>query len=90
MAKKFLTFFAAIIVVTAAPAFTAKVPQTHTFSGTPDTNGVLAFDKFDTHGGTWILNSIQVTLNLNTSGGRLKLDNDSEQSASGTFEYREK
>ena len=86
MTKKFLILFAVLLLfVTAIPAFATPIPQTKPFSGVPDMNGVLAFDKFDTHGGTWVLDSIQVKLNLETSGGTFKLDNDSELPASGTF-----
>ena len=88
MTKKFLILFAVLLLfVTAIPAFALTIPQTKPFSGIPSMSGSLAFDQFDTHGGTWVLNSIKVTLNLETSGGELTLDNDSALPASGTFEF---
>jgi hypothetical protein len=89
MAEKFLILFAVALLVTAglASAVPPPITQTQPFSGIPSISGSLVFDKFDTHGGTWILNSIQVTLNLETSGGEFRLDNDSTSPASGSFEF---
>jgi hypothetical protein len=53
----------------------------------PNMSGYLTFDQFDNHGGTWVLSSIEVLLTLHTSGGQLVLDNDSDQPASGIFQF---
>jgi hypothetical protein len=81
MTKSFLFIFAVALFVTAGLASA----QIEYFSGTPSMSGSLTFDQFDESVGT--LTSIQVILYLQTSGGRLTLDNDSEESASGTFEF---
>jgi hypothetical protein len=85
MTKRFLCFFAVALLVTAGLASAATITQTKTFSGTPNLDGALSFNQFNTGLGT--LTSIQVQLNLQTSGGELKLDNDSHQSAAGTFQF---
>ncbi len=85
MTKRFLTFFAAVLLVTAIPAFAAVITQIKTFSGLPNFNGSKTFNQFNPGLGT--LNSIQVTLALQTSGGQLVLDNDSTSPASGTFQF---
>ncbi|MDD5134635.1 MAG: PEP-CTERM sorting domain-containing protein [Phycisphaerae bacterium] len=87
MMKKFLIFLAVLLFVAAGPAFALTTPQTKYFSGIPSMSGSLAFDQFDTHGGIWVLDSVKVTLNLQTSGGELRLDNDSDNPASGNFEF---
>jgi hypothetical protein len=87
MTKRFLFTFAAALFAIAGLASAAPPPitQTKTFSGIPSMSGPFTFNQFNTGLGT--LTSIQVQLNLQTSGGELKLDNDSHQSASGTFEF---
>ena len=84
MKKKFLAI-CAVLALTAGLTFAATITQTQTFSGIPNMNGSLTFNQFDSSLGT--LTSIQVRLSLQTSGGRLILDNDSASSASGTFEF---
>ena len=90
MAKKFLTFFAAIIVVTAAPAFADTISQTQSFTGLPNINGSLTFNQFDSNSSIWTLQSIQVSFTLQSIGGYARLDNDSALPASGTLEFGNK
>jgi len=90
MAKKFLTFFAAIIVVTAIPAFADTISQTQSFTGLPNINGSLSFNQFDNNSGNWTLQSIQVSFTLQSIGGYARLDNDSALPASGTLEFGNK
>jgi hypothetical protein len=86
MTKKFLIFFAAALFVTAVPAFALTITQTKNFSGIPNMNGSLNFNQFNNSGGL-TLTSIQVSLALQTNGGQLTLDNDSNSPASGTFQF---
>jgi len=72
------------IVVPAADA--AVITQTKDFDGIPNMTGSLNFNQFNNSGGL-TLQSIEVSLALQTSGGNLKLDNDSTSPASGTFEF---
>jgi hypothetical protein len=90
MAKKFLTFFTAIIVVTAAPAFADTISQTQSFSGLPNINGSLSFNQFDNNSGSWILQAIQISFALQSIGGYVRLDNDSALPALGTLEFGNK
>jgi hypothetical protein len=81
MTKSFLFIFAVALFVTAGLASA----QIEYFSGTPSMDDSLTFNQFDESLGT--LTSIQIILSLQISGGQLTLDNDSEESASGTFEF---
>jgi hypothetical protein len=86
MTKKFLIFFAAALLVTAVPAFALTIPQTKDFNGIPNMSGSLNFNQFNNSGGL-TLTSIQVSLYLQATGGELRLDNDSDSPASGTFQF---
>ena len=87
MTKKFLIFFAAAFLTTAMPTFALTITQTKLFGpNTPNMNGSLNFNQFNSSGGL-TLQSIQVSLTLQTSGGQLRLDNDSESPASGIFHF---
>jgi hypothetical protein len=85
MTKKLFLFFAAALVVFVGATSASTITQTKTFSGIPSMSGILNFNKFNPASGT--LTSVQFTLNLNTSGGTLILDNDSALPASGNFEF---
>jgi hypothetical protein len=85
--KRFLFFFAAAVFITGGLACAVTITQTKNFSGTPNTSGLLTFSQFNTYGGTLALQSIQVLLYLETSGGELILDNDGALPASGTFQF---
>ncbi len=85
MTKRFLFTFAVALLVTAGLASAATIPQTLYFSGIPNMNGFLTFNKFNPALGS--LQSIQVGLSLQTSGGEIILDNDSASVASGNFEF---
>lgn len=78
---------ASFLIIVIPVADSAVITQTKNFSGIPSINGSLAFNKFDTHGSAWTLNSIQVSLTLQSSGGWLRLDNDGANPASGNFEF---
>jgi hypothetical protein len=75
----------ALITLLPVAANAAVVTQTISYSGLPTLNAALVFDKFDSTLGT--LTSVQITANLNSSGGDLIMDNDSEEAASGTFSF---
>jgi hypothetical protein len=68
------------IVVMIAPAAMADIiTQTKNFSGTPNYDAALEYDKFDTSLGT--LTAIEIVLNLVITGGSLSADNDGAQEA---------
>ena len=82
-------YFAALVVSLAlcGMATAAQTIQTETFGGIPNLTDTLTFDEFDDLGGTLILLSIQVLVDLDVSGGTLTLDNDAATPASGAFEF---
>lgn len=74
-----------LAVVGSAQAGVFSVSQTELFGpATPNFTQTLTFNQFDTNGGLFVLKSIQITANLNISGGLLELDNDGEDPASGS------
>jgi hypothetical protein len=83
--KKSLLLIAAMLVITSIPVMAATITQTKTFSGIPGLTGALGFNQFNSSLGT--LTSIQVTLNLQTNGGELRLDNDGENAANGNLQF---
>jgi len=87
MTKRFLVFFAAILSVSALQVSAFTIPQTKYFSGTPSMSGSLTFNQFDNYGGTLVLQSIDISLTLQASGGYFKIDNDNTSPVSGTFEF---
>lgn len=76
----------ALVAFVAAAASGAQVTTTQSFSGTPDFSRTLTFDQIDL-GPNCTLNWIKVTLTGNVNGGQFILDNDSEEAASGIFEF---
>jgi len=85
MKKLVLTVLLSMLI---APAFAGVVQtesQTKSFSGLPTLNADLVFAKFDQHLGS--LDSIEVIVNLTSSGGDLIMDNDSDEEADGTFNF---
>jgi len=77
----------AMAVCLCGTAWATTIVQTKNFSGIPDMVGSSTFDQFDDNGGMYILNFIKVSLYLQTTGGQLILDNDSDLPAAGTFEF---
>jgi hypothetical protein len=71
--KPFVTL--AIFATLAGIGSAATIVQTKNFSFVPNGNQAMTFDKFDTSLGT--LESVTVTVNLNKTGGRFEIDNDS-------------
>lgn len=63
----------------------ATIVQTQNYAFTPSGNQTLTFNRFDTMGGTRILNSVTITTSLTKSGGSLYVDNDSAVPGSGTI-----
>jgi len=62
--------------------------QTNTFSGQPNYSSILTFDQFDDNSGTYTLNSILISVELNTlAGANLGIDNDGAESAAGQVEF---
>lgn len=86
MTKKFSLFVVAIFAA-AGLVSAATITQTHPFSGIPNMSGFLTFNQFDSNGGAWILQSIQVSLFLQANGAQIALDNDSSLPASGSFGF---
>ena len=81
---------AAVLVAIAAGSSLAgpvTISQTEPFIGTPNYESDLTFDQFDDLGGTLSLLSVEVIVTLNVIDGRLILDNDGIDPASGTFEF---
>jgi len=64
-----------------------NIVQSKDFSGIPSLTRTLNFKKFDNLDGTLTLQSIQVLLELEVSGGSMILDNDGVDPAAGTFEF---
>lgn len=88
MTKSFLMFFVALLIaLISSSAFAYTIPETQFFSGIPNINGPLTFNQFDNQGGTRVLQSINISLTLQASGGYFKIDNDDTNSVSGTFEF---
>ncbi|MCX5633774.1 MAG: choice-of-anchor E domain-containing protein [Phycisphaerae bacterium] len=85
MPKKFLTFLVAIFLAAAAPAFAATDVHIKDFNGTSNFYRTLTFNKFNPALGN--LNSIYISLTLQTSGGTIIIDNDANSNACGTFEF---
>jgi hypothetical protein len=84
--KKILLIIPALLVACAVQADT--ITQTRTFSGQPNYSSVLTFNQFDNHGGAWTLESIYISVVLNTaSGAYLGIDNDGLTSADGTVSF---
>ena len=77
----------AVCLVGVAPAAAVSITQTKPFDGTPNYTRTLTFDEFDDQGGTLTLQSVQVSVELTVHNGTLRLDNDGEDPASGTFEF---
>jgi hypothetical protein len=87
MTKRFLIFLAAALFVAAVPAFALTITQTKDFNGISNFSRNLTFNKFNNNGGSYTLNSIQVTVALNVNGGQITIDNDGESPASGTYAF---
>jgi hypothetical protein len=83
--KRFLLFFIVALFVIAVPAFAATTTWTKDFNGIPNCYPILTFNKFDTNDG--LLSSIEVILYLQANGGHIVINNDSSDSAIGTFEF---
>lgn len=77
----------ALIVISAGTtALADSIVQTKTFTGVPNYSQLLQFDQFNAAPGA-TLTSIEVICSLTVSGGRLVLDNDGAQAASGHYEF---
>jgi hypothetical protein len=87
IAKRLSAFLAVIFATMAVPAFADTLSQTQFFTGIPNMNGAFSFNQFNNHNNTWDLQSIEISFTLQASGGYLKLDNDSLEPASVSFEF---
>jgi hypothetical protein len=85
--KRLSTFLAVILSMLAVPAFADTLSQTRFFTGIPSMNGSLTFNQFYDNGGAWTLQSIEVSLTLQASGGYIRIDNDSSVPASFSFTF---
>ncbi|MCF7818284.1 MAG: choice-of-anchor E domain-containing protein [Kiritimatiellales bacterium] len=78
----------ATLLMASGIAQAAVITQTKTFSGQPNYSSPLTFNKFNDNGGTYTLNSILITVQLNTeAGATLGIDNDGVDPASGSVEF---
>ncbi len=87
MVKRFSLMAVLVLVLSSVSVFGAVYSQIQNFSGIPNLSVPLTFSQFDDHSGSWILQDVQITLTLNSDGGRLILDNDSFKNASGGFSF---
>lgn len=69
-------------------AYAATIVQTESFMFVPSGSQALTFEKFDTQGGTRTLNSVTVSVVLNKTDGRFRIDNDSAEGGTITLEQR--
>lgn len=76
-----LTVLLFVLFVSAISANADQIIHTQTFSGIPSYQSILTFDKFDPSDG--ILDSIEIVLDIDITGGKLSLDNDSDSTVSG-------
>jgi hypothetical protein len=72
----------AVLIGTASAA---SIVQTKSYAFLPDGSQNLSFNKFDTTLGT--LTSVTVAVNLNKTGGRFEVDNDSETAGTITLNH---
>ena len=77
--------FALLASVSLASA--ASITQTQLFGGTPSLQQTMTFDEFDDMGGSLILLSVFVSMDLDVAGGFMVLDNDGEFGASGMYDF---
>lgn len=80
--KSVFSLIVALVVISAGSASALTITQTQSFSGTPNLNPSLEFDKWSNPGYT--LQSIEVIMLLNVSGGFLYIDNDGVNPATVT------
>ncbi|OHB59437.1 MAG: hypothetical protein A2173_04965 [Planctomycetes bacterium RBG_13_44_8b] len=73
---------AVIVIVSTAAA--DPIVQKQLFSGTSGFSQTVSFDKFNLTGS---LTSVEITFNLQITGGSLILDNDSDSNICGTLEF---
>ena len=76
---------AVLLGIFVVPVMGGTISQTESFSGVPTLNDSLVFDKFDPTLGT--LDSVEIIISLVSEGGFLIMDNDSQDPASGTFDF---
>ncbi len=77
----------AVVLGLSATAFAATETQMLNYSGTPNFTDTLSFNKFDTLGGTRILNSVTIELNAEIGGGKLTVDNDGATGATSSVNF---
>ena len=83
MKSAILTLTVAALV---AHASAQTIVQTHTIpTYTASGSHGITFDKFDTLGGTRVLNGVTVTFSFDKTGGSYAVDNDSTQQGNITF-----
>jgi len=86
--KKISIFFAVAFLVMAIPVLANTLSQTQFFTGIPNMNGSLPdFNQFNSYGGTRLLQSIQISFTLQSSGGYLEAHNISSSLASITYAF---
>jgi hypothetical protein len=87
LTKRLPTLLAAVVLITAIPAFAYTISQSQVFTGTTNISGSLTYNQFDTHGDLWDLQSIKLSFTLQTSGGHLEIYNNDPSPASITFQF---
>jgi len=88
MKKSAIAFLVvALVAVCGISAHADTITQVKEFDGTPDYTKTLTFDEFDDLGGTLVLDSVEVIMDMEASGGQYILDNDGEDPATGSFQF---
>lgn len=85
MGKRAFFVLCACSVFITANVFGEMITETQYFGGIPNLNGILTFKQFDKSADK--LQSIALMICLQTTGGRLILDNDSSSPVSGLFQF---
>lgn len=77
----FTTPIVAVFTLLAIPGTKAQaayvITQTENFGFLPNGSQKMTFDKFDDQGGTRVLQSVEISIELTKTGGSLAVDNDS-------------
>ncbi|MFI4911287.1 MAG: choice-of-anchor E domain-containing protein [Sedimentisphaeraceae bacterium JB056] len=88
MKVKMLYLAMAMLIVAPFAANALTITQNDTFSGeTLDFSHTSTFNRFDTMGGTRVLNSVTFYLEFSVDSGGFIADNDAETTANISFEY---
>jgi len=76
-----------VVIGFSSLAMADSITQTLSYTGTPDYQKILTFNKFNDMGGALTLLSVYVEVDLDANGGALRCDNDAITPASGAIEF---